>query len=253
MLVIPAQVNAQEAGALVRPDPLEFVVGLGQVETLDILLVNAREVYGMDVRARFDPDALEIVDADPRKDGIQMIPGEFIKPDFLVRNTVDNQMGTLQYVITQVNPALPVNGDGVVLSILIRGKIKGESVLRIDFVEIANREGRTLPVTSQNGTIIVGPPKPVTPTPTAGPTPSILPTASLLLTPAPEIENEQVQIKRTLSGPPARSVEKTDRLDQRTLVWIAGGGFAGALVLLILAGVIYLRRSSKNALKTKKS
>jgi hypothetical protein len=142
------------------------------------VLENAQEVYGIEVKASFDPAVVEVVDADPDKEGIQMVPGEFLKPDFLVRNTSDNQAGTLHYVITQVNPTPPVNGTGVVLSIQFLGKALGQqSGFTIDFVDIVDRRGAKLSVEPQDGALAIVPPKPPTPTP--------LPTASPVPTPAP--------------------------------------------------------------------
>ncbi len=97
-----------------------------------------------------------------------MIPGDFIKPDFAVRNGADNAAGTLQYVITQVNPTPPASGSGIVFSIQFRGKVLGQQAeLKIDSVQIADQRGVKLSVQPQNGTLTVVPPKPETPTPPA--------------------------------------------------------------------------------------
>jgi hypothetical protein len=172
-------------GALVRPEPSVLHIGQGQVETLDILLENAQDVYGIDVRATFDPAVVEVVDADPDRDGIQMSPGSFIRPDFTMRNEADNQAGTLQYACTQVNPSAPVYGNGVVFSIQWRGKDLGrQSQLGIVFVEIADRRGVKLAVRGQNGVLEVVQPRPPTPTPT-GTLPMPDETATPTTTPTP--------------------------------------------------------------------
>jgi hypothetical protein len=148
-------VMGQTGQTVVRPDPLVFEVGIGQVKTLDILLENAVNVYGIDVRGQFDPQAVEMVDSDPAKDGVQMLPGSFPSPDFVVINATENITGTFQFVTTQVNPTPPANGNGIVLSLQIRGKSIGESAFVINYVETADRYGVSLPVTPQNGTIRV--------------------------------------------------------------------------------------------------
>jgi hypothetical protein len=178
--------SAQTGGAIVRPDPATFEIGQGQVETINIVLENAKDAYGIEVRAKFDPAVVEVFDSDPNQTGVQMIPGSFIKPDFLVRNTADNQKGTLQYVITQVNPTPPVNGNGVVLSIQLRGKTLGKkTTLTIDFVDIADRQGRKLPVRGQSGTLNIVQPKPPTPTATLSVTPTVPATPTLVPSPIP--------------------------------------------------------------------
>ncbi len=120
-----------DGGATIRPDPVTLGIAPGQVTAINVVLENAADVYGIDVRARFDPALVEVVDADPAQDGIQMTPGSFLKPDFVVRNTADNGVGTLQYVVTQVNPTQPATGSGVVLTLeCARQNIRARASLR---------------------------------------------------------------------------------------------------------------------------
>lgn len=236
--------RAQGNAALVRPDPLVLEVGQGQVEALNIVIDNAQDVYGIDVRAKFDPTIIEIADADPNQDGVQMIPGDFIKPDFLVRNTADNQKGTLQYVITQVNPTPPANGNGVVVSVLVRGKALGKRAqFTIDYVEIADRRGRKLAVRPQNGTVSVVTPKPSTPTPTLVATPTVVASETPLLalasapvaTPMPEDDGGSPRPTSELLGFSTFEI---------ILILIALAGFLGAfMVVAIVAGIFFWRRS----------
>lgn len=189
-----------DGGATIRLDPLTVDLSPGQAATVNVLLENAAEVYGIDMRARFDPAFIEIVDADPAQDGIQMTPGSFLKPDFVVRNTVDNGAGTLQYVVTQVNPTQPATGSGVVLTLNVRGKTSGQSELKFDSVQMADRRGQSLAVQPQNGVIRVGqsqgvptqaPPKQiasVVPTVAASAT---APAGSTQPSPAPEARSTQ--------------------------------------------------------------
>ena len=182
LMVVAAQPSSAseygDGGATIRPDPVTLEITPGQVSAINIVLENAADVYGIDVRAKFDPALIEIVDADPAQDGIQMTPGTFLKPDFVVRNTGDNGAGTLQYVVTQVNPTQPATGNGVVLTLNVRGKTPGQSELKIDSVQMADRRGQSLAVQPQNGIIRVGqPPAAVTQAPPA-PTASVVPTVA---------------------------------------------------------------------------
>ena len=112
---------AQDSGgATILFDPATVDVAAGQMVTLNIVLEDASEAYGIDLRASFDPALVEIVDADSAQDGVQMTPGAFLKPDFVVRNAADNTTGALRYVVTQVNPTLPATGSGVILSLQAR-------------------------------------------------------------------------------------------------------------------------------------
>lgn len=151
--VLPAAGQGQTA--VVRSDPAVLEIEPGQVAVLSIVLADARDAYGIDVRAAFDPQLVEVVDVDPGSEGVQMTPGPFLKPDFVARNTADNAAGTLRYAITQVNPTEPAAGTGVILTVQFRGKTSGETALTLGPVELADRQGQLLPVTVEPGAIRV--------------------------------------------------------------------------------------------------
>jgi len=226
---------SQGNDAIVRMDTPTFEVGLGQVETLVIVLENAQDVYGIDVRAKFDPAYVEVVDVDPAKTGVQMTPGDFPQPDFLVRNQADNQAGTLQYVVTEVNPTLPVNGKGTVLSIQVRGKKMGPSAFTIESVEIADRLGKKLPVHGETGAIAVVTPKPPTPT---------LTSAVTLATPEPEAtRNPEPKNTPELASPTPTPIPVPGGLmNPKTLTWVAVGAISGAVVIFAAAYWLAVRR-----------
>jgi len=164
---------AQTGAAVVRPDPASLTVVAGQMQTISVLVENAAEVYGIDIRASFDPALIEIVDADAARDGVQMTPGAFPQPDFVALNLADNAAGALRYAATQVNPTPPASGSGVVFTFQVRGRANGVSPLRIELVEMANRSGELLSVTTQDATLTVTGGSPVAAT-------------GIALTPAPD-------------------------------------------------------------------
>jgi len=226
---------SQGNDAIVRMDTSTFEVGLGQVETLVIVLENAQDVYGIDLRAKFDPAYVEVVDVDLAKTGLQMTPGDFPQPDFLVRNAADNQAGTLQYVVTEVNPTLPVNGKGTVLSIQVRGIKMGQSAFIIESVDIADRQGKTLPVIGETGAIAVVTPKPPTPTLTSAATPA---------TPEPEATRnpEPVNTPELMPPTPTPIPVPGGLMNPKTLTWVAVIGISGAAVIFGAAYWLSVRR-----------
>ena len=154
-LAIATDIRAQAAPATVRPEPPAVEVAAGTTQTIAVVIEGAADVYGIDVRASFDPSRIEIVDADASKAGVQVIPGSFPQPDFVALNEADNGAGTLRYVVTQVNPTPPATGNGTIFTFQVRGKAGGEAELRIDLVEMSNRSGELLPVQTANGTVTV--------------------------------------------------------------------------------------------------
>ena len=156
--------------------------------------------YGIDVSARFDPSVVDVIDADDAQAGVQVLSGAFLQPDFVVRNTADNASGALHYAITQINPSPPASGDGVIVTIAFRGKGAGaQSAFTIENVVLASRDGATLPVVMQHGTITVLAAGSVTPAPTstARPSATYTPTAAL-----PTATNTPLPAVMTPTNPP---------------------------------------------------
>ena len=76
-LLLALPVAGQGQGAIVRIDPVMVEVAAGQTATVKFVLADAQNAYGINVRASFDPQVVEVVDADPGKDGVQLSPGDF--------------------------------------------------------------------------------------------------------------------------------------------------------------------------------
>lgn len=260
--------------ALVCTDPVRLEIGAGQSETLQILLVNADKVYGIDLQAAFDPAVVEVMDADSKKSGIQMLPGGFLKADFTARNLADNKTGTLRYVVTQLNPTPPSSGKGIILSIRFRGRKAGTHT-RVTIVSavIADRRGIKQPVTSRNGELVIVKPKPSTPTPVAVPT-NPLPAPALPTSTLAQADSQPTAppspIPTLTGGParpgaiafqedppapsgdipipkdPARSPGADVALSDRVLTFVTVGGFSGALLFFGLTVWLLAAKRIKN-------
>ena len=172
---------------IIKVSPETIQVAPGETTQFAIEIKDARELYAFDVQLTFDPDVIEIVDADPNQDGVQMSQGTFFDPGFVIRNIADNEAGKLHYAMTQLNPSEAKSGDGVLVVVEIRGKTaNATSPLTITKGEVAQRTGQKLPTTLFSGEaegITSGSASPtVTPIPTQVPgTP--LPTAAPTATP----------------------------------------------------------------------
>lgn len=151
--LIPA---GQVAPAIVGPEQPSYTIGPGAPVTIHVLLQNATNVYGIDVRASFDPALVEVVDADSTREGVQLQPGEIPQPDFVVGQDVDPQTGAVRYVVTQLNPTPPASGSGILFTLTVQGRGQaGSGEFRIESVEMANRDGELLPVHTNGAVLMV--------------------------------------------------------------------------------------------------
>ena len=84
-------------------------------------------LYGFELQLTFDPAVVEVVDADASSPGVQIGPGDFLSPDFVVQYRADNQAGKVEFVVTQLNPSPAKSGSGALLTVPFRGLAAGRT------------------------------------------------------------------------------------------------------------------------------
>ena len=198
---LPMESAAAQQTTLVHLAPAQALVGEGQTAAVEVRVEDVQDLYGLDIRLSFDPAAIQVVDADPATDGIQVQPGSLLSPDFVVRNTADNQDGTVWFALTQLNPTQEVSGSGAAFIVTFAGKSAGSSSpISFTYVKMAQRSGEEIPASTEDGQISVvepgeAPPQPtqapppqptvVTPTPTAAGATTATPTPTAASTESP--------------------------------------------------------------------
>ncbi len=131
-------------------------VAAGQTAPLSVAVTDVQDLYGMEIHLRFDPAVIQVVDADPGKAGIQIAAGDFLSADFVAQNQADNQVGSIDYAATQVNPKEPRSGSGALLVIQFQGGAAGRtSQLEVTNGILTTRDGDVLPVTFTSGEVRV--------------------------------------------------------------------------------------------------
>ncbi len=238
LFLLPQQLSAQSSTAF-RPDPLEITIGLGQVEAVQIVIENVKNLYGAEMHLRFDPTVVEVVDADPNKDGIQVSPGDFLKPDFIAVNKADNKAGTIDLAFTELNPTPPANGSGVFATIAFRGKTLGKTTKltskgNILAVITGAQKVVAAPFKWEDGSITIVNPKPPTPTATLNVTPTraATPTLEVTTTATPQVASD--------------SSAGNNSVWDALFILIGLAGCLGAIAILAVVGFLVIRRSAKS-------
>jgi LysM repeat protein len=140
---------------VVGVDPAWQRIGPEGTTEVAIRLENVTRLYGVEVHLTFDPNYLEIQDADPDKPGVQLQAGSFPAPDFLVQNQADNLQGTIDYAVTQLAPREPVDGGGILTTITVKTKGEGTSRLAFTGAKLANPDGQQIQVQTLDGEVVV--------------------------------------------------------------------------------------------------
>ncbi len=140
-----------DGGANVSIAPASQEIFLGGTGTTDVLVEDVTDLYVFEFQIAFDPTLVEVV---------QIQPGDFLSPDWLLENSVDNDNGTLAYALCQLNPSPPQSGDGVLATITWRGKVMGTSPITLTYMQLGAPLGVPIPASTQDGEITVGEPSP---------------------------------------------------------------------------------------------
>ena len=171
LLSLPVAVGLAD-GALVSLSPSSSQVNVGATTSVDIRVASVTSLYGAEIHLTFNPALLEVVDSDSGTAGVQIQPGAFLSADFTAQNTVDQSAGKIDFAVAQMPPNQPVSGDGVLATIILKGKADGSSNLDFVSVILSDRDGMAIGVGTQGGSVTVGAggtPVPTVPVPTTQP------------------------------------------------------------------------------------
>jgi len=152
LLVITSSVihaiHASEKTTVHFSPPSGYILMQDEI-AIEVWVSNVNHLYGLDIRATFDPGQIQIIDADPSRDGVQILPRrDILSPDIIVRREADNDKGVIWYAVTQLNPAPPVSGSGAVFAFKMHPLNLG--VNRFDFsnVQLVTRDGEVIQATA---------------------------------------------------------------------------------------------------------
>jgi hypothetical protein len=156
LFILPEAAYSQ-SGASVAVDPPVLALASDQSGKITVRVDGADAFYGLEILLRYDPNVIQIQDADPDKPGVQVKNGDLFEEDdgFLVRNQADNQQGELVYAFTLLAPASPMSGSGTLIEFEVLGVGDGNSALELEVI-LATADGTALPVELQAGRVTVG-------------------------------------------------------------------------------------------------
>lgn len=217
---------------------------------------NVQGLYALDLSIKFDPSILTVEDADPSSAGVQVALGQFLDPGMVLFNTVDNQNGTIHFVMTQANPSEPKNGSGNLLVIYFKGIKEGSSDLSFTNIQFSDRNGVQINASEADATLTIksGAPTVVatsipvqdaasltqiptmmptfTPTPIPTPAPTLAPTVSSDLTQTAEQASLPISVTGDTNSQTAFQIAQLFLLQNWWIVLV--------LLIVVIALVVYL-------------
>ena len=164
------------ADPVVKISPAASTISVGQTVVVSVTVEGVTSLFGAEFHITFDPNLVEVVDADAGTDDIQIGIGDFLAADFIAQNVAANTTGKIDFGMSQMAPHGAVSGSGTLATISFKGKGSGTSNVSFTNVLLADSGGGQISASAQNGTIAVSggaataTPTPTTAAPTAAPT-----------------------------------------------------------------------------------
>ncbi|TSC75294.1 MAG: hypothetical protein G01um101430_501 [Parcubacteria group bacterium Gr01-1014_30] len=127
-------VRLVKSSAQLLLDPQTTAVTEGETFSVDITLDSGQGgVDGVDIYSlNYDPSLLQVVDSDPEKPGVQIVPGDVLPVN--VYNSVDTKAGNIKFS-QLTNPGTTFTGRGVLATIPFKALSAGIAYLTFDFVK----------------------------------------------------------------------------------------------------------------------
>ena len=86
---------------------------------------------------------------------VEIVPGECPQPDYVVDNSANNQLGSVVYAATQLQPTEPVSGTCRMAHFILEIKDTHAVPLSFESIILSDRFGAAIPVGAQGTTITV--------------------------------------------------------------------------------------------------
>jgi hypothetical protein len=151
-------------------EPVESAVEMSDIVTVSVRIDGASELWSAAFSVEYDPELLEVVDADAGMEGVQVAVGPFLGQHRANRNFVGVDRGVIE--VEHSSRSGPVDGSGVLAQIALRGRAAGTARLEIVDVLLQDDGFQDLPSVAAGGSVEVreSARSEVTPSPTISPT-----------------------------------------------------------------------------------
>lgn len=123
-------------------------VAVGEEITVTVRISDVVGLYGIDLSLNFTPTDMVVVDADEGEPGVQIISAECPEPDFQVKNVANNTVGTVEYVVTQLNPTPPFSGNCSVAYIRFEALTATTTQVSFDTLILSDNSFNMIPSTA---------------------------------------------------------------------------------------------------------
>lgn len=137
------------------------LVGTGFEFNLPVYLRQVTDLYALKIEMTFDPNVLEVIDADSATPGTQIQLGELLlgtgQSLLVFSNQADNVNGLITFAVSLNGNVQGVTGSGNLAYIPFRAKGVGNTSVRFTLVEMGNSKGQAILPLVQGYNLMVWP------------------------------------------------------------------------------------------------
>ncbi len=110
-------------------DPSPLKIPTGNTDVTKVMVESIPNLYGVELELTFDPNIVEVMDSDPNTPNIQIGVGDLFdgKSPLVVRNSVDNNTGIIEFTVLLHAPSIPIDVSGSIANITWHTKKEGLS------------------------------------------------------------------------------------------------------------------------------
>lgn len=152
----PTPTNTPPAGTSVRVNPANLVIPVCSTQgTATVEVVNVTNMLAVQLQLRYNPSQAQVIDADPARAGIQVVPGSIFSTGFIAQNSVDTTTGVISFAATLLGGT--INGNAELIRVNWQPVAAGSAPLTLENVILVNNAGQSIAFTAQNGQLEVSP------------------------------------------------------------------------------------------------
>lgn len=166
IFVTPFDVVAQNNQTRIHFQPNDFLISVNSNSEIAVWIQDVKDLYAFDITLKYDPAYLEILDSDLGINGIQVSQGTFLDAGLTLKNTVDPTAGSINLVLTQLNPSTEKSGDGSLLVIRMKALKAGKTTLQVESLQLSTRKGVSIPFSHTDANLSLSSAPQIGPSPT---------------------------------------------------------------------------------------
>jgi hypothetical protein len=154
-LLAAAPLTLAQNGTRLYFQPVESANG---TVTIEVMAENVTDLYGLELRLKYDPAILEIQDSQADQQGTQIEAGALlpVNQGFVVANQANQAEGTILYAVTLLNPAPAVSGSGPVARLTFKRLQDAPSTLSVEQATLVSVNLQTIPAETTSLTLSLG-------------------------------------------------------------------------------------------------